>query len=483
MPNRAGLDRLDDLICHAKYRATGKASRDGAAAVDAGEGFILGITAQLQSLFNHRGKVLICSDVRHFGVRHHRRGEHPVGIACFGRHQTVGGEQHRCGKFRKLLLLVLPRRAEIALEMGILFQFRIAVSGEHFAMGVDVDAFALSLLQQQLQVVEVMAGDDDERSLFHGQRNGNRHGRSVAFGVGLIQKRHALEVFLANLHHDRQQFLHAPVLANGEERLGKEAVHLVIGIPQDHGVMCISCHAAHAKQNEGFQASDILIGAPEQVHIVVAGASARGSAACAVGCQPRLFTMYPADQFPNRFFVEIHIGDRGKKSLDHQPPHLWRCLHTAVRGSGQSNQSASQLILKLCDIGGLAAYSRFSGTAGTGRCLLALKTKHFTFHLEFLSICLIQNFTIDGDGDHLPRNELSAGLKRLFRRHLQAAAAGHLHAEDGHALDVVIANNLGQLFAVIHSIQLRAADESHLAAHKLLMEIGVGIGRAVRCDQ
>ena len=52
---------------------------------------------------------------------------------------------------------------------------------------------------------------------------------------------------------------------------------------------------------------------------------------------------------------------------------------------------------------------------------------------------LIQNFSVNGDGDHLPRNELSAGLKRLFRRHLQAAAAGHLHAEDGHALDIVAA--------------------------------------------
>ena len=385
MPDRARLDRLNDLICHSKHRTAGKASHNRAAAVDAGEGFILGITAQLQSLFDHRGEDLVCSDVHHFGVRYHRRGEHPVGIACFGRHQTVGGEQHRRRKFCKLFLLVLPCRTEIALEMGILFQFRIAVSGQHFAMGVDVDAFALSLLQQQLQVVEIMTGDDDERSLFYSQRNGNRYGRSVAFGVGLIQKRHALEVFLANLHHDRQQFLHAPVLANGEERLGKETVHLIIGIPKDQGVMCISCHAAHAKENKRFQASDILIGAPEQVHVVVAGASARGSAACAVGCQPRLFGMYPADQFPNRIFVEVHIGDCGKKSLDHQPPHLWRCLHTAVRGSGQSNQSAGQFVLKLCDIGGLAAYSRFSDTAGAGRCLLALKAKHFTFHLEVLS--------------------------------------------------------------------------------------------------
>lgn len=38
------------------------------------------------------------------------------------------------------LLLVLPRRAEVALEMGIFFQFRIAMGGQHFAVGVDVDA-------------------------------------------------------------------------------------------------------------------------------------------------------------------------------------------------------------------------------------------------------------------------------------------------------------------------------------------------------
>ena len=96
---------------------------------------------------------------------------------------------------------------------------------------------------------------------------------------------------------------------------------------------------------------------------------------------------------------------------------------------------------------------------------------------------LIQNFSVNGDGDHLPRNELSAGLKRLFRRHLQAAAAGHLHAEDGHALDIVAAQDLNKIIEEIQSIKIRAADKGHLAAHKLLMEIGVGIFRAIRCNQ
>lgn len=36
--------------------------------------------------------------------------------------------------------------------------------GEHFTVGVDVDAPALGLLQQQLQIVQIVAGDDDERT-------------------------------------------------------------------------------------------------------------------------------------------------------------------------------------------------------------------------------------------------------------------------------------------------------------------------------
>ena len=58
---------------------------------------------------------------------------------------------------------------------------------QHFTVGVDVDAFTLGLLQQQLQVVEIMAGDDDERPLLHRQRDGHGRGRAVGLGVGLIQ--------------------------------------------------------------------------------------------------------------------------------------------------------------------------------------------------------------------------------------------------------------------------------------------------------
>ena len=43
----------------------------------------------------------------------------------------------------ELLLLVLPGGAEIALQMGVLLQLRIAVGRQHLAVGVDVDALSL----------------------------------------------------------------------------------------------------------------------------------------------------------------------------------------------------------------------------------------------------------------------------------------------------------------------------------------------------
>ncbi len=133
---------------------------------------VLGISAQFQCLFDDRCEVLILPDVGHFGIGDHGGGKYPVSIACAGRHQAVGGEQDWRGKVRKFFLLVLPCRAEVAFEMRIFFQFRIPVGRQHFTVGVDVDAFAVGLLQQQLQIVEVVTGNHDERPFFHGQGNG-----------------------------------------------------------------------------------------------------------------------------------------------------------------------------------------------------------------------------------------------------------------------------------------------------------------------
>jgi hypothetical protein len=60
----------------------------------------------------------------------------------------------------------------VTVEMAVFLQPRIAVAGQHLTMGVDVDAFAFGLLQDDLQVLEVVAGNENGLAFFGTQRNG-----------------------------------------------------------------------------------------------------------------------------------------------------------------------------------------------------------------------------------------------------------------------------------------------------------------------
>ena len=145
--------------------------------------------------------------------------------------------------------------------------------------------------------------------------------------------------------------------------------------------MGIRRHTTHAEKDQRFEAANILLRVPEQVHIIIIiPPTARAGA---FWCQPFPFRVYSIDQLADCLFVEVHIGYGGEQSLDHQPPCIGidRCI--AVRGSCQSNERARQLVLKLRYIGGLTADTSLTGTAGTTRCLLALKAKHFMIHYRF----------------------------------------------------------------------------------------------------
>ena len=99
------------------------------------------------------------------------------------------------------------------------------------------------------------------------------------------------------------------------------------------------------------------------------------------------------------------------------------------------------------------------------------------------SLSIVQNFSVYRNGHNLPGNTFSAVLQRGFRRHFQPAAARHLHAHNGDAVDVVAGDDAGQLIGVIALVQLGTADQRDLAAHKLLVQRRIGIRGAIRRDQ
>ena len=296
VPDGAGLYRVHHLTGDAQDGIVAKAGCHGAAAVDAGKVLRRLIAAQGKRLLDEGREVLLCINVGDAGVGHHIGGEHPVYIVILGRHQAVGGKENGGGEIGKFLLLVLPGRAEITLEMGVLPKFRIPVGGEHLAVSVDVDACPFGCFQQQLEIQQIMAGDHDEGTRLHGEGDRGGCGRTEGLGVGAIQELHAGEVIFAHLHHNGEKLLHAPVLAHREERLGDKAVEGIVHIPQRHGVVGIGGHAADAKEDQRLEAANVLVGVPELTKIIVAGAPAGLAAAGAALRQGIPFAVHPIHQ-------------------------------------------------------------------------------------------------------------------------------------------------------------------------------------------
>ena len=205
---------------------------------------------------------------------------------------------------------------------------------------------------------------------------------AVGFGVGLVQKRHALEVHLPHLHDHGQQLLHTPVLADGKEAFIEEAVYLLVGIAQHHGVIGVGRHTPQAEKDQGFERTDVLVGLPELAHVVFVGSAAGRCTGAAIGGQRRLF---PADDFnlpADGFLVEINIGQGGEQSLNHRPVGGGGG-GVGVRCPGQANQSPGELILQIGNMGTLAADTGLSHTAAASGGLLALITKHWVIHPVF----------------------------------------------------------------------------------------------------
>lgn len=98
-------------------------------------------------------------------------------------------------------------------------------------------------------------------------------------------------------------------------------------------------------------------------------------------------------------------------------------------------------------------------------------------------LSVVQNTAVGGDGDHIPRDELAAGLQCLFHGIFDTAAAGYLHPHHGDAADMVLFEDLSEFFRIVHRIQLRAAHQRDVPPDEILMEIGIGVSGAVGSHQ
>ena len=121
------------------------------------------------------------------GPAHQAGGEQLAAHVAPGLLDAVGGHEDGPGKGRELLALVLPGSAVVAVEVVIGLELGIGVAGQHLAVGVHVNALALALLQQLLQVHQVVARNQDGLARLVAQGHLGGHGMAIGPGVARVQ--------------------------------------------------------------------------------------------------------------------------------------------------------------------------------------------------------------------------------------------------------------------------------------------------------
>ena len=293
----------------------------------------LGVAAQLERALDDGREVLVSADVGAVRERHHLGREHAVGVAVLRRHEAVRGVEQRAGDVVELLLLVLPGGAEVALEVSELLQLGVRVRREHLAVGVDVDALALRLLEQQLQIVQVVAGHDDERPGLDLEGDGRGLGRAERAGVGGVERGHAGEVHLAHLQHEREQRIDRAGLGERRQGLDEERVDCLVMLAEHARMVGVRSGATDAEQHERLERADVLVGAPHLCHVVVGLDITSGGSGDGGG-----FRMHFHNQRTNRELVEVHVSHAGEQAVHHELVRALANLTGSLARARQADQ-------------------------------------------------------------------------------------------------------------------------------------------------
>ena len=192
--------------------------------------------------------------------------------------------------------------AEVAGQLGIFPQLRIAVGGQHLAVGVHVDAGALRLLQQLVQILQIVAGHHNKGAAPHVGVDAGGGGVAEGGGVGSVQQRHALVIHQPELSDQRQPLLDGVFLPQGAQPLVKPQADLLVLVPQTEGVVGVGGHALHAEQQRGAQGHHVRVAPPQPVRLLHR--------------EPLLCQRFgAAGVFLQRLIVKIHVGQRGKQTV------------------------------------------------------------------------------------------------------------------------------------------------------------------------
>ena len=253
----AGLHGLDDLVGQCEHLGMCEAADDLALLQ------LRRSRAFLRQL-DDGGEILRAigfeRDVLAAGYADCARCEQAVFVAVFRRHDTVRRHEDRAVELLELILLLPPGVAVVACEVLVLLELRIVVRRQHLAVGVDIDARALRLLQQHLEVLEVVAGNQDARVLAHAEVHLRELRITIRLRVGSIQEGHAVHAPLARLQREGDEVVHRQtVIEQLRERGLQESIDGLVLMVEHVRMLHVGSEPLQAVGDELAQAADILV--------------------------------------------------------------------------------------------------------------------------------------------------------------------------------------------------------------------------------
>lgn len=147
--------------------------------------------------------------------------------------------------------------------MGVFVQTRIAVRGQHLAVCIDVDALSGGLLEELMQVLKVVTGNDDERAFLNIGVDARGHGIAEGRGIRAVEQRHALEIHLAEFGDEREPLRDAVLLCERGKPLAEPRAHRLVLAAETHGMVRVGGHALEPEEQRGAQRHQIGLAAPE----------------------------------------------------------------------------------------------------------------------------------------------------------------------------------------------------------------------------
>ena len=326
------------------------------------------------------------------------RCEKTVLVAVLRRHNAVCRHENRTVKLLELFLLLPPRVAVVADEVVVLLERGVVMRGDHLAMRIDIDARTLRLLEEALEILEVMTGDKDARTITDAEFYLRNLWVAVTLRVRRIEERHAGNAPLARLENkSRQRTAVHRIVEQLCQRALQEHIHFLVLVAQRIRVLHIGREALKPVSRKLTQASYVLVLRCEHADRLCLRRELctrcrpmrrrrqmRGIAQVAE--QLLLQRECLIDHIHDRLTVKIRVRDRHEKIHRHTVIRLDRnalalCAQRR-RHSAEPLRHIDKEILHFRDIRLLAA-DPLHRAALAARRFLALIAKHFSIHGNF----------------------------------------------------------------------------------------------------